>query len=535
MLGDGNPRNYILTAIVDEAWNEQATGLLREADRMYKYLVAAYGTKAVTAAAEQVRRADKNEYDFIKDTKALGVQRNRRHLALEDLLSNKDPKGHVRAILAFHDNLTSAPEVDAAYARLISAQGEGAVRSAGEQLTAFWRAEQFPNLPQEYASLRADYVRRSILRSSSEGSAKSAPPSAPAGGKKRPSSRAGGGVGVYDLLMGLLDGSRTLPHAATDADLIVNPAYAAWKKFSPGTVVTYAKKSWWEQGGRIIPDPSNTTTIYNYKLISVDEQEAIVEWSEQKFPSSIASAFVSQGRDPARVLKQNPSDSRMANLILSETSGEEILDVNGKMLRCRWHRTVYGDQIVKSQTHTIWTSDEVPGGLVRERNVSDGPGAVTEKMLQPFQIDTHATIAQVPNVLFAVKSVSGQGPSQQVPPADQSNRPTTPIPLPKEQKPSEKQVGIISPQQEVGTYRAYRTNEAPVDVTVAFENGKLFSGTAGQRFLLENIGGRRYKLLVPGRNGYFVTFRPVNGDESKTEMFLEQPPPMSNFALVKIK
>lgn len=561
MLGDGNPRNYILTAILDEAWNEQQTGHMREADKMYKYLVAAYGTKAVIDAAEQVRRAEKNEYDFIKDTKALGVQRNRRHHALQDLLSNKDPKGYVRAILAFHDNHTSAPEVDAAYARLVSAHGEKAVVSAGEQLTAFWRAEQFPDLPQEYAPLMRDYAwGNEMHRRDAEGGAQRAPSTAASGKKSmasRSGSASGSAMGIYELLLGLLDGSRSLPRAATNADMMENPEYVTWAKFPLGTNVTYAFRSWSERGKQIVPGSSTNPNLYKgliqvYKLKELNAQGGTVELSEKRFfPEPSQGTSVDQGF-AARVLRSQRENTGKPQGVMSESSGNEPLEVNGKIYHCRWRKIVRGQVGVGAgspnylvTTTTTWESDQVPGSLVRERTETSAGDYVTivEKVVQPFQIDNLAALARPPTVFFQIKPDLPFGSSHTTPavtntPAPASNsEPTTPprIPLPMEQKPSEKQVGNISPPQEIGTYRAYRANEAPVDVTVTFENGKLFSGLFGQRFLLENIGGRRYRLLVPGRNGYYVTFRPVNGDESKTEMFLEQPPPMSNFALVKIK
>ncbi|HEU4714111.1 MAG TPA: serine hydrolase [Pyrinomonadaceae bacterium] len=86
------------------------------------------------------------------------------------------------------------------------------------------------------------------------------------------------------------------------------------------------------------------------------------------------------------------------------------------------------------------------------------------------------------------------------------------------------------PKMEVGTYRFAA---AGVDFEVAMKDDKLTLTVPGQpTYTLENIGGRRYKLAEPAPPGFFCTFRPVQGKESESEMFLEQP--QGNIAVPKI-
>ena len=77
------------------------------------------------------------------------------------------------------------------------------------------------------------------------------------------------------------------------------------------------------------------------------------------------------------------------------------------------------------------------------------------------------------------------------------------------------------PKQEVGNYRMAG---APVTFEVSMKDDKLFLTVPGQpAYPLQTLGGRRYKLADPAPPGFFATFRPVKGNETDTELFIEQP------------
>jgi len=81
--------------------------------------------------------------------------------------------------------------------------------------------------------------------------------------------------------------------------------------------------------------------------------------------------------------------------------------------------------------------------------------------------------------------------------------------------------GSTDLQRESGIYHLA---EAGLDIEVSVKNGKLVADVPGQAlYTLENIGGRKYKVADPPLEGFFVTFRPVKGNESQTEALLEQP------------
>ncbi|HEX8160877.1 MAG TPA: serine hydrolase [Pyrinomonadaceae bacterium] len=83
-----------------------------------------------------------------------------------------------------------------------------------------------------------------------------------------------------------------------------------------------------------------------------------------------------------------------------------------------------------------------------------------------------------------------------------------------------------------GVTGRYDFAAARMVITVSYEGGKLRLEAPGQpRYTLEGVSGRRFRFVeVPG---FFATFRPAKGDESETELYLEQP--QGNYTLPKIK
>jgi CubicO group peptidase (beta-lactamase class C family) len=86
-------------------------------------------------------------------------------------------------------------------------------------------------------------------------------------------------------------------------------------------------------------------------------------------------------------------------------------------------------------------------------------------------------------------------------------------------------------QREVGEYSLAG---AALTIKVALTDGKLTLSVPNQpTVVLENVGGRRYKLAAPAPDGIFVTFRPAKSRENETELYLEQPQGSAVFSTVK--
>lgn len=83
------------------------------------------------------------------------------------------------------------------------------------------------------------------------------------------------------------------------------------------------------------------------------------------------------------------------------------------------------------------------------------------------------------------------------------------------------------PAIEAGSYSA-----GALLIEVVMKDGKLVARVAGQpEYPLVSVGSRKYKLDNPAPAGFFMTFRPIKGNDSDTEMFLEQP--QGNVVLAK--
>jgi hypothetical protein len=89
--------------------------------------------------------------------------------------------------------------------------------------------------------------------------------------------------------------------------------------------------------------------------------------------------------------------------------------------------------------------------------------------------------------------------------------------------------GASNAASEAGSY-----SSGGLVIEVVLKEGKLLAKVAGQPdYPLVNVGGRKYKLDDPAPDGFFMTFRPIKGNESDTEMYLEQP--QGNVVLAKRK
>lgn len=86
-------------------------------------------------------------------------------------------------------------------------------------------------------------------------------------------------------------------------------------------------------------------------------------------------------------------------------------------------------------------------------------------------------------------------------------------------------------QREVGDYSLANSD---LTLKIALTDGKLKLSIPNQpTVVLENVGGRRYKLGAPAPDGLFVTFRPVKERENETELLFEQSQGSLIFSRVK--
>lgn len=134
-------RRYLLSLLADR--NSDSRGAFVGptkwcfADSMYGRYVAAFGSAAVLQAAHAVRVTPKRMKDgWVLDTTAIGSTRFEPYPAFQDVLTRSEPRGYVRAMLGFGQNLYTASEIDSAYQKLSAAHGENAVLDAARRMAA---------------------------------------------------------------------------------------------------------------------------------------------------------------------------------------------------------------------------------------------------------------------------------------------------------------------------------------------------------------------------------------------------------------
>jgi hypothetical protein len=154
------------------------------------------------------------------------------------------------------------------------------------------------------------------------------------------------------------------------ANLVDSPKYLAWKKFPTGSKASYDNSLLHEyQPGT---NQYTRTKISHdiLTLVSIDGERAIVK-AESTLSGKIAGRNgpdTSSGDQLIFKAKQAAPGAQVDDPSRTITSGEETLTVNGKKIATRWECvTRAGDPMTFTKT---WTSDDVPGGLVRTQQQS---------------------------------------------------------------------------------------------------------------------------------------------------------------------
>jgi hypothetical protein len=295
-------------------------------------LIHAFGRDDVLDASRKVRLSTKRLITgSIIDQQTIGATRNELWPAFEDILARKNPRGYVRAMVAFQQNVQSpgSVDVDAAYAKLTAAQNEELMLAAAKKM-----ALAKPNLdsPREIDAL--------------------------------------------------LENVRNPQVAEAPAEVMVDfPKYLAWKKFPAGTKVTYVSR-----GLDIIRlgseelMASRPSLRATHTMDAIDDQQAHV-WigeivydsptgtahppheTEMLYPAKVAQSPRAAARQPA---SRRPAASGVPE---STASGEETLQIGGRAIATHWEEVTRELPTRKEVTKT-WTSDEIPTGLVRQTTMS---------------------------------------------------------------------------------------------------------------------------------------------------------------------
>ena len=202
--------------------------------------------------------------------------------------------------------------------------------------------------------------------------------------------------------------------------LVDYPEYVVWKGFTAGAKVSYAERMWMPGriGNRLMP--GSVTYRHAYLLQSIDDQLAKFWFTEINYnragaalpahdteiaypakipqpavpappaPSSAQTSAIPRAkgsagsRAPQATAARMPQTTAAASLVPGgyhpylitpgsgpTESGQETFEINGKRITTRWQSVTYTFDPSSpdkdcSLTVKVWTSDQVPGGLVRK-------------------------------------------------------------------------------------------------------------------------------------------------------------------------
>jgi len=151
--------------------------------------------------------------------------------------------------------------------------------------------------------------------------------------------------------------------AVAVADRIENPVYKNWAGFKPGTSVVYRSTS--------LVGASRFESTYAYTLIELTADKAVVEMQV-----TVDSAGKRTKNRPMRL--ENPRALALPPGTRPEAfgkaegmteQGEEVVKVAGKDYKAKWYKAKGKSDLGETFTHA-WSSDEVPGGLVKSVNTT---------------------------------------------------------------------------------------------------------------------------------------------------------------------
>jgi len=405
---------YLLYMLKIRYFDNQRNGHLKPettkwsfAQSCYRALANSFGEQKVLDIAEKVRTATKRQATrtiTIMDPASIGATRNEPVEAFDDILSRSDPVGYVKAALAFNQNINDPGSVDVneAYKKFVATTGGGdekALLAAAKRCTVgdlHWVANN------------------------------------PSFG--------------YPTELIRIQNELTTPTPEKPPEILVqNPDYLAWKKFPDNAKVSYVVRGWKTdpRHPEQFTGPSNPSDRYTLSVKSRTADELVL-WNSQisyDYPSGAASKPHDMEMGfPAMSPPARPREAGGGRISHARTkagqalnppdppktdSGDEILNVAGRSIPTHWTSTTRtntsnGGGISYVSIMKMWTSDEIPGGLVRktdESTVSSGSGIsqhqLRETVLESFQGVTPGTPAP------ASAQAPGAPPAAPIAPAPQ--------------------------------------------------------------------------------------------------------------------
>ena len=342
LVGRDDPERFLKARSADRgriSWAEVTT--------TFDTLVAAYGRQALLAAAGAIVRAPVHSSGVVDLPDSPGVSVSP-FGAILSVAARRDAKGFARNAIAVSLKTSAAAAIDSEYRRLASLKGEPALVEVAGQI------------------IKLAHTPKHLLSSAA----------AAAQSRARLD-----GDQVHDLIKDMLTGRVVLDLSTAAA--IPNPRYVSWAGYRPGATATLVGRTWTERDAGVnLFDPratqpapparssQKTISQETWVLESVSAERAIVRYRRSGPAGPSERDYVDRAGFPAaghgdQMGRPWINDGNLpAHGKLTEDQGEADCGV-ARLRRCRWLSQTDSAGDV-SQTMTVWLSDEVPGGLVRQ-------------------------------------------------------------------------------------------------------------------------------------------------------------------------
>jgi hypothetical protein len=156
-------------------------------------------------------------------------------------------------------------------------------------------------------------------------------------------------------------------------ETIVNPPFANWAQFKPGTVVMQKEIVSTADGRKL-------EQLITYKLVQKNKERVVVESTVTDKTAGAPESTRTVNTYPAKVKMRDVSTETGPDA--SVTEGKEEMTVKGRKLAVEWVEAVTksGDDV---WTEKMWTAKQIPGGIVKQTVVHKrGDKLLTESVLE---------------------------------------------------------------------------------------------------------------------------------------------------------
>lgn len=153
---------------------------------------------------------------------------------------------------------------------------------------------------------------------------------------------------------------------AQEKKKIDNPEYANWSKFKPGTTATLKMVT--EAGGNKTP-----STVIS-KLLEVKDDKLVLEMDTETELMGKPFKVPAQKRDVTKTVEVDAKAADATKAGKPEGTfeeGTETLKVGGTEVRTKWYKYKAKAEGLGETSGQLWTSDEVPGMLVKMTSKAD--------------------------------------------------------------------------------------------------------------------------------------------------------------------